>query len=104
MKIKTEDAERLMKRCQIGVGGRNARDTAHSIMAECYGTIGALVQERDSLLMAPHVEVLGRAKELEERLQYVAAYLESAVESEENAGLLMSAKPLLGDVRRFILK
>ena len=30
----------LMKRCQIGVGGRNALDNAHSIMAECYGTLG----------------------------------------------------------------
>lgn len=48
--VKTEDAERLMKRCQTGVGGRNALDTAHDIMAECYGTIGALVQERDRLL------------------------------------------------------
>lgn len=35
--------ERLMKRCQIGVGGRNALDDAHSIMAECYGTLGALM-------------------------------------------------------------
>ncbi|SBT10713.1 hypothetical protein PROAA_610073 [Candidatus Propionivibrio aalborgensis] len=25
----TEEVERLMKRCQIGVGGRNALDTAH---------------------------------------------------------------------------
>ncbi len=48
--VKTDEAERLMKRCQIGVGGRNALDTAHDIMAECYGTIGALVQERDRLL------------------------------------------------------
>lgn len=48
--IKTEDAERLMKRCQIGVGGRDALGTAHDIMAQCYGTIGALVQERDRLL------------------------------------------------------
>lgn len=48
--VKTEDAEKLMKRCQIGVGGRGALDTAHDIMAECYGTIGALVQERDRLL------------------------------------------------------
>lgn len=48
--IKTEDAESLMKRCQIGVGGRGAMDTAHDILAECYGKIGALVQERDRLL------------------------------------------------------
>jgi hypothetical protein len=34
-----------MKRCQIGVGGRNALDEAHSIMAECYGTLGALAAE-----------------------------------------------------------
>jgi len=50
MPITTQDAERLMKRCQIGVGGRKALDDAHDIMAECYGTIGALVQERDALL------------------------------------------------------
>ena len=32
-----------MKRCQIGVGGRRALDDAHDIMAECYGTLGALM-------------------------------------------------------------
>ena len=46
MIVKTEYAERLMKRCQIGVGGRNALDEAHSIMADCYETIGSLVNER----------------------------------------------------------
>ena len=50
MTIKTIDAERLMKLCQIGVGGRDALQSAHSIMADCYGTIGSLVQERDRLL------------------------------------------------------
>ncbi len=50
MSVKTEDVERLMKRCQIGVGGRGALDAAHGIMADCYGTLGALVQERDRLL------------------------------------------------------
>lgn len=47
--VTTEEAERLMKRCQRGVGGRGALDEAHSIMADCYGTIGALVRERDML-------------------------------------------------------
>lgn len=47
--VTTKDVERLMKRCQVGVGGRNALDEAHDIMAECYGTLGALVQERDRL-------------------------------------------------------
>jgi len=51
----TEEVERLMKRCQIGVGGRNAIDTAHDIMAECYGTLGALVQERDGLLRGEYI-------------------------------------------------
>ena len=50
MIVKTQYAERLMKRCQIGVGGRNALEDAHSIMADCYGTIGSLVSERDELL------------------------------------------------------
>jgi len=51
----TEEVERLMKRGQIGVGGRGALDTAHDIMAECYGTLGALVQERDSLLRGEYI-------------------------------------------------
>jgi len=43
------EVEALMKRCQKGVGGRNALDDAHSIMAECYGTLGALQIEREQL-------------------------------------------------------
>lgn len=37
------EVEALMKRCQIGVGGRHALDDAHSIMSDCYGTLGALM-------------------------------------------------------------
>jgi len=48
--ISTIQVEKLMKRCQIGVGGKNALDTAHEIMAECYGTLGALASERDQLI------------------------------------------------------
>ena len=43
------DVSELMKRCQRGVGGRNALDEAHDIMAECYGTLGRLESERDHL-------------------------------------------------------
>lgn len=43
------DVDALMRRCQIGVGGRHALDDAHSIMAECYGTLGALMLEVESL-------------------------------------------------------
>ena len=50
MNITTKDVEALMKQCRIGVGGRHALNTAHEILAECYGTLGALVEERDSLL------------------------------------------------------
>lgn len=39
------DVSNLMKRCQRGVGGRNALDEAHRIMAECYGTLGRLQEE-----------------------------------------------------------
>lgn len=49
MNITTQQAQRLMKRCQIGVGGSNALDDAHAIMADCYGVIGSLVAERDSM-------------------------------------------------------
>jgi len=37
------EIEALMKRCQIGVGGRHALENAHSIMADCYGTLGLLM-------------------------------------------------------------
>ena len=46
---KRTDVEALMKRCQIGVGGLSALDNAHDIMAECYGTLGALMLESDRL-------------------------------------------------------
>lgn len=50
MTVTTEAAERLMKRCQIGVRySQNNWEEAHDIMAACYGTIGALVQERDRM-------------------------------------------------------
>jgi len=42
-----EEAEKVMKRCQIGTRNYNEANDLH---AECYGTIGALVQERDRLL------------------------------------------------------
>jgi len=49
MSVTRESVDRLMKRCQIGCGGRQALDDAHDILAECYGTLGALVQDRDAL-------------------------------------------------------
>ena len=55
MIVKTEYAMHLMKRCQIGVGGHNALQEAHSIMADCYGTIGSLVSERDRLLRGEYI-------------------------------------------------
>lgn len=45
----SEEVERLMKRCQRGCGGRNALEDAHDILAECYGTLGALDHERNRL-------------------------------------------------------
>ena len=40
-----DDVEKLMKRCQRGCGGRNAIEDAHDILAECYGSLGALDAE-----------------------------------------------------------
>lgn len=48
--VPTPEVEALMRKCQRGCGGRNALDDAHSIMADCYGTLGALVQQRDALM------------------------------------------------------
>jgi hypothetical protein len=45
--VTTEEAKQVMKRCQVGT--RN-HDEANALHAECYGTIGALAQERDMLL------------------------------------------------------
>lgn len=43
------EVDALMKRCQVGVGGRHALDNAHSILADCYGTLGALMLEVERL-------------------------------------------------------
>ena len=45
--VPTDEAKKVMRRCQVGT--RNY-DEANNLHAECYGTIGALVQERDMLL------------------------------------------------------
>ena len=37
-------------------------------------------------------------------LIYIESYLDSAADSEDSAGLLMSAKPLLSDLREFLSK
>lgn len=59
-----DDVVRLMKRCQVGVGGRHALDEAHSIMADCYGTLGRLAAENARLHVAvSHVESGLRAAE-----------------------------------------
>lgn len=44
--VSTKEAEAVMKRCQIGT---NTHCSANDLHAECYGTIGALVQERNKL-------------------------------------------------------
>jgi hypothetical protein len=43
------EVDRAMKRCQVGCGGRGALDNAHDLLAECYGLLGALRAERNSL-------------------------------------------------------
>jgi len=44
--VTTEEAEAVMKRCQRG---SNNLDNANNLHAECYGTIGALIQDRDRM-------------------------------------------------------
>ena len=50
MGITNEQAEQLMKEIQRGFGGHNALDEAHNCLAACYGTIGALLNDREDLL------------------------------------------------------
>jgi hypothetical protein len=47
--ITRSKVEDLAKRCQIGVGGRNALDKAHNIMAECYAMLGELMLTVDRM-------------------------------------------------------
>ena len=47
--ITRERIDDLMKRCQIGVGGKHALDDAHDIMSDCYGTLGAMMIEIEEL-------------------------------------------------------
>lgn len=61
----------LMKRCQIGVGGRAALEQAHEIMADCYGTLGRLLSERDA--------ADARVRVLEVRLEQVERDLSARV-------------------------
>ncbi len=60
MPVDLQKVQALMKRCQVGVGGRNALHGAHDIMAECYGTLGALQHEVERL-RALAAEVAGIA-------------------------------------------
>jgi hypothetical protein len=60
---------RLMKRCQIGVGGPNAIDDAHDIMAECYGTLGKL-----------SADLAERTRERDEARADAAAWSRNALE------------------------
>ena len=41
--------DQLMKKCQLGCGGKNALWDCHDILAECYGTIGKLLIYIDEL-------------------------------------------------------
>jgi hypothetical protein len=49
--ISEADAQRLVRQCQVGVPrGPEAYDRLHGLLAQCYGTIGSLLQEREKLL------------------------------------------------------
>ncbi len=80
-----------MKRCQIGVGGRHALDNAHSIMADCYGTLGALMLEVERLRRAAQEDAQsGRAAnstptEENERLRNALAELVALYKANEYA-------------------
>lgn len=52
--------EQVMKRCQIGT---NNYEAANQLHAECYGTIGKLVIQRDELLHALEELLAGKTIE-----------------------------------------
>ena len=53
-----------------------ALDTAHDIMSECYGTLGALVQERDRLLRGEYICKRCGLRKDSERVDEVLFYAE----------------------------
>ena len=71
----------LMKRGHIGVGGRHALDDAHSIMADCYGTLGALMLTVERLR--------GRLLEMEAAHESGAATVQTMQRALQEADLLM---------------
>lgn len=80
------DIEALMKRCQIGVPcGPNAYDDLHSILAECYGTLGKL---RDQL----HLAEVVRAAQVEGLVQGVAGWRERANQLEAQVAALTAER------------
>lgn len=96
MSTDTKSIEALMKRCQVGVGGRHALDDAHSIMADCYGSLGALVQERDRLaarLAAVIGQVAMPIPGLEPHQQRVLDELAQLEDRRTKLGTFINGKP-----------
>lgn len=102
------DVSNLMKRCQRGVGGRNALDEAHGIMAECYGTLGLLQAEVERLRNV--IKILERdiATALAEELRRLCAErdqyrmrLRNLLAHGSNIHALPFADKILGKLRRF---
>lgn len=79
------DVDALMKRCQVGVGGRRALDDAHDIMAECYGTLGRMRLEIERLRGEADV-MRGWIKDALVPLEYV-----QVAEGDEDGGAAMTA-------------
>lgn len=52
--VDRKEIDALMKRCQRGVGGRNAMEEAHDIMAACYGTLGRLMLDLEQVATIAH--------------------------------------------------
>ena len=95
------EVDALMKRCQIGVGGRHALENAHSIMADCYGTLGALMLEVERLrvgltrlLDSDPDGAIATATEQDLREAWHDTKAECVVR--EQAGAVLHARALLG--------
>ena len=101
---KRAEVDALMKRCQIGVGGRDTLENAHSIMSDCYGTLGALMLEVERLrvgltrlLDSDPDGAIATATEQDLREAWHDTSAECVVR--EQAGAVLHARALLGRLK-----
>jgi hypothetical protein len=81
--IEAAEVQALMKRCQRGFdAGKRGYQEGHSILADCYGTLGALLAERDALRAAADTNDVGFIDRMLTEIQSLRVRLNSLLQGE----------------------